>query len=128
MIISEEDIYSRKFAQCDLDEDGKVTFGELSQMTKLVFPAGKMNILGNVDFLQYCPELTALYIGDTAVETIDLSNNPKLEKVALPGAMFLKTIILAKGCNPQIEYPNKLKKVTLEFKTDPDDPDAIWIE
>ena len=128
MIISEEDIYSRKFAQCDLDEDGKVTFGELSQLTKLVFPAGKMNILGNVDFLQYCPELTALYIGDTAVETIDLSNNPKLERVALPGAMFLKTIILAKGCNPQIEYPNNLKKVTLEFVSDPDDPNAIWTE
>ena len=63
---------------------------------------GRSNVIDNYDFLQYFPNLTALGVGTTTVEVIDLSRQKKLEKLNISNASWLKKIILAEGCKPEI--------------------------
>ena len=63
---------------------------------------GRSNVIDNYDFLKYFPNLTALGVGTTPVEEIDLRNQTKLEKLHVGNASWLKKIILAEGCKPEI--------------------------
>ena len=104
--ITDHDLYSRCFTTCDADGDGKVTYAEAKEATTLILDSGgRMNIIENYDFLKYFPNLTTLSVGNTTVESIDLSKNPKLEHLALFNALWIKEITLAVGCHPEIVYP-----------------------
>ena len=103
--ITDHDMFSRCFATCDANSDGKVTYAEAKKATILGLDlGGRMNIIENYDFLKYFPNLTALSVGNTTVESIDLSMCPKLELLNLTNGLWIKEVILAKGCKPEIQY------------------------
>ena len=58
---------------------------------------------------KYFPNLTALGIGTTPVEEIDLRNLKKLEKLHVGNAAWLKKVILAEGCKPEITGKDDVK-------------------
>ena len=100
-------VFDSCFIPCDLNGDGIVTFGEAAQATMLdLSHGGRKNIIGNYDFLKYFPNLTHLHLGNTTLEEIDLTRNPRLEELVCCYALWLKRIKLAKGCTPRIYYPD----------------------
>ena len=89
------------------DKDNMITEEEAKAATRLSlmnFRSFMRNIKSYAD-LKYFPNLEYFHAGYTYAETIDLSCCPKLKEVDLSDCRMLKTIILAKGCKPEIKYP-----------------------
>lgn len=104
--ITDENIFSKCFANSDLNNDGIVTYKEAEQTTMLYLDrGGRMNIISDYKFLKYFPNLTHLSIGNTPNESIDLSNNPKLEVIDLRNGLWIQEVTIRMGCNPQIFFP-----------------------
>ena len=101
--IEDNNIFSQCFKDIDTNGDGIVDCCEAKKATYLSLErGGRSNVIDNYDFLKYFPNLTALGVGTTPVEEIDLRNQTKLEKLHVGNASWLKKIILAKGCKPEI--------------------------
>ena len=101
--IEDNNIFSQCFKDIDTNGDGIVDCCEAKKATYLSLErGGRSNVIDNYDFLKYFPNLTALGVGTTPVEEIDLRNQTKLEKLHVGNASWLKKIILAEGCKPEI--------------------------
>ncbi|MBQ8463188.1 MAG: hypothetical protein IJ544_03620 [Prevotella sp.] len=112
--IEDNNIFSQCFKELDTNGDGIVDCCEAKQATFLSLErGGRSNVIDNYDFLQYFPNLTALGVGTTTVEVIDLSRQKKLEKLNISNASWLKKIILAEGCKPEISGKSD---VQVEYK------------
>ena len=99
--------FANCFAPCDTNKDGVVTYAEAAATTELLLSyGGRKNIIGDYGFLKFFPNLVRLDVGNSPVEEIDLSNNPKLEELYLYSALWVKHIKLAKRCYPRIFYPD----------------------
>ena len=116
--ITDEDMFSQCFVICDTDSDGIVTKAEAENATLLVLDkGGRLNIIENYAFLQNFPNLEALSVGNTPLETIDLSANPHLKQLNLQNALWIKTLILAPECHlEEILYPYGIDSVDIERK------------
>lgn len=112
--ITDENVFSKCFANGDLNGDKIVTYAEAEKVTKLYLDyGGRKNIISDYQFLKYFPNLTHLSIGNTPNEDIDLSNNPKLELIDLRNGLWITKITLATGCNPQIFFPIHDNPITI---------------
>ena len=91
----------------DVDKDGVISKEEAAAVTRLSLMNFKsfMRNIKSYDDLQYFPNLEYFHAGLNYLETIDLSCCPKLTEIDLSGSRMLKTIVLAKGCKPEIKYP-----------------------
>lgn len=91
----------------DVDKDGVISKEEAAAVTRLSLMNFKsfMRNIKSYDDLQYFPNLEYFHAGMTYLETIDLSCLPKLKELDLSDCRMLKTIVLAKGCKPEIKYP-----------------------
>lgn len=114
--IEEHNMFSKCFAPCDTNNDGIVTYGEAVAATILgLDTGGRLNIIEDYSFLKYFPNLVALSVGNTAVEEIDLHYQEKLDKLNLANALWIKKIILAENCQPEIFYPQGKAYVEMEY-------------
>lgn len=101
--IEENNIFSQCFKDIDTNGDGIVDCCEAKKATFLSLErGGRSNVVDSYDFLKFFPNLTALGAGTTTVEVLDLSNLKKLEKLHVGNAAWLKKVILAEGCKPEI--------------------------
>lgn len=108
--IEDNNIFSQCFKDVDANGDGVVDCCEAKKATFLSLErGGRSNIIDNYDFLKYFPNLTAFGVGTTPVEVIDLSRQQKLEKLNVSNASWLKKIILAEGCKPEISGKDDVK-------------------
>ena len=115
IVITNDNVFSRCFAKCDLNGDNLVSYAEAEKATALGLDyGGRKNIISDYSFLKHFPNLTHLSIGNTPNEQIDLSNNTKLEVIDLRGGLWIKEVTLAKGCNPQIFFPIHDQPVTFK--------------
>jgi hypothetical protein len=115
--IIDEDMFSQCFTDCDTDGDGIVTKAEAENAKILVLDrGGRLNIIEDYTFLRAFPNLEALSVGNTTLETIDLSANAHLQRLNLQNALWINTLILAPDCNPEILYPQGIDSVTIERK------------
>lgn len=91
----------------DVDKDGVISKEEAAAVTRLSLMNFKsfMRNIKSYDDLQYFPNLEYFHAGLNYLETIDLSCCPKLTEIDLSDSRMLKTIVLAKGCKPEIKYP-----------------------
>ena len=105
--IEENNIFSQCFKDIDTNGDGIVDCCEAKKATFLSLErGGRSNVITNYDFLKFFPNLTALGVGTTPLEVIDLHKQKKLEKLNVSNASELKKIILAEGCKPEISGQN----------------------
>lgn len=106
--------------QVDADKDGVVTKAEAEATAKLSLMPFKsfMRNIKSYEDLQYFPNLTYFHAGLSYVETVDVSCCPRLTELDLSDCRMLKTIVLAKGCKPEIKYPVAYKgvKAKVEYK------------
>ena len=65
-------------------------------------------VINSYDDLKYFPKLAYLHAGSSRADTLDLSKNPDLKVLDVSDCRALTTIILAKGCNPEIIMPRNL--------------------
>ena len=101
--IEDNNIFSQCFKDIDANGDRIVDCCEAMKASFLSLErGGRSNVITNYDFLKCFPNLTALGVGTTPLEEIDLRNQPKLEKLNVSNASELKKIILAEGCKPEI--------------------------
>lgn len=101
--IEGNNIFSQCFKDIDTNGDGIVDCCEAKKATFLSLErGGRSNVVDSYDFLKFFPNLTALGAGTTTVEVLDLSNLKKLEKLHVGNAAWLKKVILAEGCKPEI--------------------------
>lgn len=108
--IEDHNIFSQCFKDIDTNGDGIVDCCEAQKATYLSLErGGRSNVIDNYGFLKYFPNLTALGVGTTPVEEIDLRNLPKLEKLHIGNASWLKKIILTEGCKPEISGKDDVK-------------------
>lgn len=108
--IEDHNIFSQCFKDIDTNGDGIVDCCEAQKATYLSLErGGRSNVIDNYGFLKYFPNLTALGVGTTPVEEIDLRNLPKLEKLHVGNASWLKKIILTEGCKPEISGKDDVK-------------------
>ena len=108
--IEDNNIFSQCFKDIDANGDGIVDCCEAQKATFLSLErGGRSNVIDKYDFLKYFPNLTALGVGTTPVEEIDLRNQTKLEKLHVGNASWLKKIILAEGCKPEISGKDDVK-------------------
>ena len=121
--IEDNNIFSQCFKDIDTNGDGIVDCCEAKKATFLSLErGGRSNVVTNYDFLKFFPNLTALGVGTTPLEVIDLHKQKKLEKLNVSNASELKKIILAEGCKPeisgqndaQVEYAKKCDKAQKE--------------
>lgn len=91
----------------DADKDGVISKEEAAAVTRLSLMNFKsfMRNIKSYEDLQNFPNLEYFHAGMTYLETIDLSCLPKLKELDLSDCRMLKTIVLAKGCKPEIKYP-----------------------
>ena len=105
--IEDNNIFSQCFKDIDTNSDGIVDCCEAKKATFLSLErGGRSNVITNYDFLKFFPNLTALGVGTTPLEVIDLHKQKKLEKLNVSNASELKKIILAEGCKPEISGQN----------------------
>ena len=116
--ITDEDLFSQCFVDCDADSDGIVTIAEAENVKLLALDkGGRLNIIEDYTFLQFFPNLEALSVGNTPLEIIDLSANPLLKQLNLQNALWIKTLILAPNCHlEEILYPYGVDSVDIERK------------
>lgn len=115
--ITDEDMFSQCFVDCDTDGDGIITTAEAENAKLLVLDkGGRLNIIEDYAFLRHFPNLEALSVGNTTLETIDLSANSHLQQLNLQNALWIKTLILAPDCDPEILYPQGVESVEIERK------------
>lgn len=104
--ITSDNFFSHCFENCDTDGNGIVTYTEANKAEILGLDrGGRSNIITDYTFLKYFPNLKALSVGNTPVDSINLQNLTKLEHLSLANASWLKKLVLAADCNPEIEYP-----------------------
>ncbi len=109
--IEEHNLYSQCFADLDKDGDGIVTYADAAAATMLnLEKGGRSNIIEDYAFLKYFPNLTALAVGNTTKEVIDLHYQTKLEHLGVMSALWLEEVIIsAKAAEPQIEGKEGVK-------------------
>ena len=94
----------------DKNGDGQISINEASQITTLSFMSFKsfICVINSYDDLKYFPKLAYLHAGSSRADTLDLSKNPDLKVLDVSDCRALTTIIVAKGCNPEIIMPRNL--------------------
>ena len=130
--VEEDNLFSRCFAHCDTDGDGKVTFKEAAEATVLsLHLGGRSNIVEDYGFLRFFPKLVRLHVGNTAVEGLDLSSNPCLEEVVLEEALWLRVVKVSGPALPRFYCPPDTKVMTILVGKDvkmPSDPAQLNLE
>ena len=115
IMITDNNVFSKCFAKCDLNGDLMVSYAEAEKATALGLDyGGRKNIISDYSFLKYFPNLTHLSIGNTPNESIDLSCCPKLELIDLRGGLWITEVTLSKDCNPKIFFPIHEQPVTFK--------------
>ena len=132
MRITDENMFSRCFINCDKNGDNIVTYTEAAEATTLLLNyGGRLNIIDDYGFLKYFPNITTLHVGNTTVESIDFSSNPKLERVNLEQALWVRVVKFADSNIPQMLCPNDAKVMTILVGKDtkmPANPDKLNLE
>ncbi|MBQ7663817.1 MAG: hypothetical protein IJS43_01170 [Bacteroidaceae bacterium] len=94
----------------DTNRDGEISVREAMQAEGLSLMSLKsfICIITRYDDLKHFPNLEWLHAGSTKADTLDVSGNKALKMLDLSDCRALSTVIVAKGCHPEIIMPRNL--------------------
>ena len=111
----------------DIDGDGVLSKAEADSLTVLNLTVYRIHVfeVKTYEDLRFFPNLRRVWLGESSLESVDLSANYKLEFVAVqsPG---LRELVLAVGCYPQLVTPNSEGSLTVSRVYNDNDPNSIW--
>ena len=106
LTFADRNIERRALINGDTDNDGHISKAEADSIKSLNLTQYRtdMFVVSTYEDLALFPNLEKVWLGESKLDTVDLSKNWKLNYVNIQSDN-LKTLILAVGCTPKLGYP-----------------------
>lgn len=129
LIFADRNIERRALIKGDTDNDGLISKAEADSLKSLILTQYRTDMfeVGTYEDLAKFPNLEKLWLGESKLETVDLSKNWNLKFVNIESDN-LKTLILAVGCTPKLAYPMHSGEVLIKRIKNPDAPGAMFFQ
>ena len=115
---ADSNVERRALLNGDTDGDGHISKAEADSLKSL-------NLTQYYEDLALFPNLEKLWLGESGLEVVDLSKNWNLKFVGIQSDN-VKTIILAVGCAPKLNYPMHSGEIIVKRVLNPDAPGAMF--
>ena len=127
LTFADHNIERRALLNGDNDGDGHISRVEADSLKSLNLTQYRTDMfeVKTYEDLALFPNLEKLWLGESKVETVDLSRNWNLKFVNIQSDN-VKTIILAVGCIPQLAYPMHSGEILVKRIINPDAPGAMF--
>lgn len=124
---ADHNIERRALLNGDTDGDGLISRAEADSLKSLNLTQYRTDMfeVKTYEDLVLFPNLEKLWLGESKVETVDLSKNWNLKFVNIQSDN-VKTIILAVGCTPKLAYPMHSGEILVKRILNPDAPGAMF--
>ncbi len=127
LTFADSNVERRALLNGDTDGDGRISKLEADSLKSLNLTQYRtdMFVVKTYDDLALFPNLEKLWLGESKLDTIDLTKNWKLQFVNIQSDN-VKTIVLAVGCTPKLAYPMHSGEVLVKRVINPDAPGAMF--
>lgn len=127
LTFADRNIERRALINGDTDQDGHISKAEADSLKSLNLTQYRTDMfeVSTYEDLALFPNLEKVWLGESKLETVDLSKNWNLKYVNIESDN-LKTLILAVGCTPKLAYPMHSGEVLIKRIKNPDAPGAMF--
>ena len=124
---ADSNVERRALLNGDTDGDGHISKAEADSLKSLNLTQYRtdMFVVKTYEDLALFPNLEKLWLGESGLEVVDLSKNWNLKFVGIQSDN-VKTIILAVGCAPKLNYPMHSGEIIVKRVLNPDAPGAMF--
>ena len=129
LTFADRNVERRALLNGDTDGDGHISRAEADSLKSLNLTQYRtdMFVVSTYEDLALFPNLERLWLGESKIDTVDLSKNWNLQYVNIESDN-VKTIILAVGCTPKLAYPMHSGEVIVKRVLNPDAPGAMFFQ
>ena len=129
LTFADKSVERRALLKGDTDNDGHISKAEADSLKSLVLTQYRTDMfeVSTYEDLAKFPNLEKLWLGESKLDTVDLSKNWNLKYVHIE-CDNLKTLILAVGCTPKLAYPMHSGEVLIKRIKNPDAPGAMFFQ
>ncbi|MBO4871241.1 MAG: hypothetical protein J5565_04585 [Muribaculaceae bacterium] len=123
----DHNVERRALLNGDTDGDGHISRAEADSIKSLNLTQYRTDMfeVSTYEDLALFPNLEKLWLGESKLDTVDLTKNWKLQFVNIQSDN-VKTIVLAVGCTPKLAYPMHSGEVIVKRVINPDAPGAMF--
>ena len=127
LTFADRNVERRALLNGDTDGDGFISRAEADSLKSLNLSQYRTDMfeVSTYEDLALFPNLEKLWLGESKLETIDLTKNWKLQFINIQSDN-VKTIILAVGCMPKLAYPMHSGEILVKRVINPDAPGAMF--
>ncbi|MDO4971515.1 MAG: hypothetical protein Q4E41_05395 [Bacteroidales bacterium] len=127
LTFADHNVERRALINGDIDGDGHISRAEADSLKSLNLTQYRTDMfeVSTYEDLALFPNLEKLWLGESKLDTIDLTKNWKLQFVNIQSDN-VKTIVLAVGCTPKLAYPMHSGEVIVKRVINPDAPGAMF--
>ena len=129
LTFADSNIERRALLKGDTDGDGHISRAEADSLKSLNLTQYRTDMfeVKTYEDLALFPNLEKLWLGESKIETVDLSKNWNLKYVNIESDN-VKVIILAVGCAPKLAYPMHSGEILVKRILNPDAPGAMFFQ
>ena len=127
LTFADRNIERRALLKGDTDGDGHISRVEADSVKSLILTQYRTDMfeVSTYEDLALFPNLEKLWLGESKIDTVDLSKNWNLKYVHIESDN-VKVIILAVGCTPKLAYPMHSGEIIVRRIKNPDAPGAMF--
>ena len=129
LTFADRNIERRALLKGDTDGDGHISRVEADSVKSLILTQYRTDMfeVSTYEDLALFPNLEKLWLGESKLDTVDLSKNWNLKYVHIESDN-VKVIILAVGCTPKLVYPMHSGEIIIRRIKNPDAPGAMFFQ
>ena len=129
LTFADRNIERRALLKGDTDGDGHISRVEADSVKSLILTQYRTDMfeVATYEDLALFPNLEKLWLGESKLDTVDLSKNWNLKYVHIESDN-VKVIILAVGCTPKLAYPMHSGEIIIRRIKNPDAPGAMFFQ
>lgn len=129
LAFADRNVERRALIHGDTDKDGHISKAEADSIKSLNLTQYRTDMfeVSTYEDLAKFPNLEKLWLGESKLDTVDLSKNWNLQYVNIESDN-LKILILAVGCTPKLAYPMHSGEILIRRIKNPDAPGAMFFQ
>lgn len=129
LTFADPNVERRALLNGDTDGDGHISRAEADSLKSLNLTQYRTDMfeVKTYEDLALFPNLEKLWLGESKIDTVDLTKNLKLQFVNIQSDN-VKAIILAVGCTPKLAYPMHSGEILVKRVINPDAPGAMFFQ
>lgn len=129
LTFADRNIERRALLKGDTNGDGHISRVEADSVKSLILTQYRTDMfeVSTYEDLALFPNLEKLWLGESKLDTVDLSKNWNLKYVHIESDN-VKVIILAVGCTPKLAYPMHSGEIIIRRIKNPDAPGAMFFQ